>query len=443
MYLLKKSFSMMVMVSILVICLFTMVEAETTLTVWDQFFPSAQNELMKAFVEEFEANHPGVNVERSVLDTDSIRVVLKTALASKEGPDVFYYDAGPSFLGALIDPGLVYDLTEEYTKRGWDKRIANWAQLRVMNSGKIYGVPNEVEYTCVYYNKEIMEEIGMADKIISYPENPAVKTLSSFDDYIKILEAAKNAGYVPIAFANRDPGRGGHVFSYLVELTTGRDQIEEILFGDGVWNSQRVVESLQIFKDMNDNGYFPRNVNALGYDEGNSLFFMGQAATHITGTWLIADIMEQMPNPDVVDFFLLPTVAEENPMRAAAGIGSTWAVSSNSDNKELALEFLDYIMSVENARRWLEEGSIIPPINGIQPEKYELTHLMSAAVAGFLIPQGHGFNLDSVMPALWNDAMKNGTQAIINNQKSPQEVANDMQNAWITSKGNNDIWNAK
>lgn len=418
-------------------------QTQTTLTIWDQFFPTEQSDLMNQLIVEFEAEHPGVQVNRSILDTDSIRAVLRTALTSGQGPDVFYYDAGPGFLGMLIKAGLVYDLTDVYVEYGWTNRVAEWAQQRVMDHGRIYGFPNEVEYTNVYYNKEILAKLGMSDKVIPYAEDPAIKTLHSFQDYLDIVKAAKVAGYIPTAFANRDPGRGGHLFSYFMELTAGREKIDDILFGDGRWDIQEVVQALQLIKDLDDMEGFPRNVNALGYDEGNALFFMGQAATHITGTWLIADILEQVPNPSVIDFLLLPPVSSDIPLRAAAGLGSTWAISANSKNKDLAVEFLDYVMSQENAKRWLEQASVIPPLNGLETADYDLPAMTSSAVAGLDLPQGHGYNLDVIMPASWNSVMMNGIQAIINDQKTAQQVAEEMQKAWAEAKSAGNIWKAR
>src|SRR5919206_55213 len=79
--------------------------------------------------------------------------VVKTRLASNEGPDVFGYDTGPGFGGVLAKAGLVLPLTKAYKKYHW--RIYPWAKLRATYGGVTYGVPDQVEEVGIYYNKDL------------------------------------------------------------------------------------------------------------------------------------------------------------------------------------------------------------------------------------------------------------------------------------------------
>ena len=413
-------------------------EGGRTLTLWDQFFPESQSALMDSFISEFEKSRPGITVERSVYDTDAVRTVLRPALASGSGPDIFYYDAGPAFLGALVGAGLVHDLTDAYAERGLDKSLVPWAVERVSYGGRIWGVPNEIEYTNVYINLAVLEDLGLADTVVE-TENGALLTLRSLDDYRTILDAAAEAGLFGIAFANRDPGRGGHLFSYFVTLTAGKAVIDEILFGDGRWDSPEIIAAWELYRDLG--AYYLPSANAISYDEGNAVFFSGQAATHITGTWLVADIMSEVSDPSSMDFILLPSADPALPLSAAGGIGSAFAVSEGSENADIALDFLEFITTPRAGRRWLEEGSIIPPIPGLKPESYDLSPMTRRAVAGAVLPLA--YNLDVVMPEEWNEAMKNATQALLTGDTSPAEAAAAMQEAWAAAKAEGRIWKAR
>jgi raffinose/stachyose/melibiose transport system substrate-binding protein len=416
------------------------VAATTVINVWDQFFSEGPNKLMDEFVSEFEAAHPGVEIKRNVLDTDSIRATLPSALASGQGPDIFYYDAGPAFLGPLVEAGLVADLTKEYAARGWDKSLVAWPVERVTYNNKIWGVPNEIEYTNVYVNLEVLDQLGMKDKLIPAKDDPKLLTLKSLDDYKAILDAAKAKGLVPIAFGNRDPGRGGHLFSYFLTLTAGKDFVDSILFGNGRWDDAKVVDAWKLYKAYSDDGFYPPSPNAISYDEGNALFFNGQAATNVTGTWLVGDIMDQVADPSKFDFILLPPASPDLPLSAAAGIGSTFAVAEKSPNKALALDFLDFIMSKDAGKRWLTEASIVPPVKGIDIEGLNLPLMMQRVVQGANLPLS--YNLDVVMPAEWNDAMKTGTQSLLDGSSTPDEVAAKMEAAWEKAKTEGRIWKA-
>ncbi|MEM1996406.1 MAG: extracellular solute-binding protein [Thermoplasmatales archaeon] len=412
-----------------------MAQEKKTLILWDQFFPAAQSRFIDAVVAEFEQQHPEVNVERSVMDTESIRKVLKVALSADAGPDIFYYDSGPGFLGVLVRAGLVRDLSEDYEQRGWNQRFFQWTKERCSYDGRVYGVGNEIEYTCVFYNKAILRELGLENLVIPYPGEERVLTLKKYDDYLLICEKAKQAGYVPIAFANRDPGRGGHLQSYFYELVAGKEKVEEVMFGNGRWDSSEFVVAWQKFKELQDKGYFPPDVNAIDYDEGNMLFYIGKSPTHITGTWLIADIMEIMEDPSVADFFLLPPITEGLPMRAAAGIGSAFAISQGTRYPDIAADFIDYLFSPANAERWITEGYIIPPVE-VDLERIieKIPIMMQRAIVGAALPQGHGYNLDVVMPENVNYVTKSGIQALLAGEKTPEELAKEIQAAWEEAK---------
>ena len=66
---------------------------------------------LKAFEEE-----TGISVKLDVVPAENMRTVLQTQLRSGEGPDVFGYDTGPGFAGALEKAGLLYDLTDAYAE---------------------------------------------------------------------------------------------------------------------------------------------------------------------------------------------------------------------------------------------------------------------------------------------------------------------------------------
>jgi raffinose/stachyose/melibiose transport system substrate-binding protein len=437
----KKYGLLLTILLVLVLGFSVCAQDKKTIIIWDQFFPEAQSRFMDSVIAEFEEMNPEIQVERSVMDTESIRKVLKVSLTADAGPDIFYYDSGPGFLGVLAKSGLVYDLTDVYEQMGWNDKIFSWTKERCTYDGKTYGVGNEIEYTCVYYNNNILKDLGVDNLVVPYEAEPNLKTLKAYDDYLEICEKSKVANILPIAFANRDPGRGGHLQSYFYELVAGKDMIENVLFGDGRWDSPEFVEAWNVFKNLQDKGYFPPDVNAIDYDEGNMLFYSGKAATHITGTWLIADIMEIMDDPSVIDFLLLPPLTEGLPLRAAAGIGSAFAVSANTDYPQEAFAFIDYLFSPSVAERWVTEGYIIPPATfDITKIVEKIPPMMQEAIIGASLPQGHGYNLDVVLPENVNYVTKNGLQALIAGQKTAEELAKDIQAAWDEAKAKGDIF---
>jgi raffinose/stachyose/melibiose transport system substrate-binding protein len=409
------------------------------LVVWDQFYPASQDALMKELIAGFESQHNCV-VQRTLYTTEQLRATLRTALASGTGPDIFYYDAGPAFLGAFANAGLVYDLTGAYQRKGWNNTLAKWTVERTTYNGKKWGVPHEIEFTCLYYNKNILRQLGFENRVVKIPGSTDLYTLTGFNDYLAILDAAKKAGYISLSLGMRNnPGYGGHLFSYLATVCAGKDKIDNILFGNGSWEDPAIIQALTYFQDFQKQGYYTPSPNSVSYDETNALFFGGRIATNPAGTWLIADILDQVPNPDDIGLLLLPPVSG-NQISAASGLGSCFGVASSTKNPDLAVEFLDYITNKTSSEKWINQGQVIPANTTIDLSSIKLSRMMAQAIEGASL--NHAYNLDVVMPAEWNDAMTNGLQALVNGTDTPAGVASKMQRAWSTAKAAGNIWKA-
>jgi raffinose/stachyose/melibiose transport system substrate-binding protein len=411
-----------------------------TLVVWDQFFPASQDTLMKELITQFEKEHDCV-IQRTLYDTESLRTTLRSALASGTGPDIFYYDAGPAFLGAFANAGLVYDLTSAYASKGWNNTLASWTVERTTYNGKKWGVPHEIEFTCLYYNKEIVRRLGFESKIVKIPGSTDLYTFTSFQDYLDLLTAAKKDGTIALSLGMRgNPGYGGHLFSYLATVCAGKDKIDNILFGNGSWEDPAIIQALTYFQNFEKEGFYTPSPNSVSYDETNALFFGGRIVTNPAGTWLIADILDQVSNPDNIGLLLLPS-ASGQPVAAASGIGSCFSVAASTKNPALAVDFLDFITNKISAEKWINQGQVIPANTTINLGSIQLPRLMAQAIEGANL--NHAYNLDVVMPSAWNDAMGNGLQALLNNTDTPRGVAAKMQNAWAGAKTAGDIWKIK
>ena len=129
---------------------------------WDQF-PDVSDQMDK-IVADFNAAHPEHRGRRvRAIKPKPCSDVIKPALSSGTGPDIFYYNLGPGFAGVLAKAGLAMPLDDAYAEKGWDKRIYPWTRERSTFDGKSYGVANELEFIGVYYNKRMFEENGWAD----------------------------------------------------------------------------------------------------------------------------------------------------------------------------------------------------------------------------------------------------------------------------------------
>ena len=72
---------------------------------------------MDKIVADFNAAHPNIEVTRESYQIPKpCSDVLKTALGSGTGPDIFYYNLGPGFAGVLAKAGLLMPLDDAYAE---------------------------------------------------------------------------------------------------------------------------------------------------------------------------------------------------------------------------------------------------------------------------------------------------------------------------------------
>jgi len=170
--------------------------------------------LIEGRLDEFEAQNEGITVNLQTAPIDSMRSVLQTQLRSGEGPDVFRWGSGPSFGGALIEAGLVMDLTDAYEQNGWE--VYDFAKEQVTVDGKVYAIPGEPETIGVFYNKEVLDNLGIAEP-------------TSLAELDQAAAAAKAAGFVPFAVSDQEGWQGGHLLSMALSSRIGSERVQALI----------------------------------------------------------------------------------------------------------------------------------------------------------------------------------------------------------------------
>lgn len=395
------------------------------LVVWDQFTDPEISAVVDEIYAGFAEANPTVTIKREAVDNDQLRQTLRTSLSSGEGPDVIFYDAGPGYAGVLADAGLIVPLEEYAAEYGWKEKVAGTALQGTTIDGQLYGMPLQVDLIGMYVNNAVMEENGWT----------APATL---DEMLAFCKTASEAGTIPVAFADNPGWQAFHQISMTANQMIGADAMQEILYngGEANWESPEIVAAIKaFFVDMRDAGCFPEDVNALTYDDGNALFYAGDAALHTTGSWMIGDMEANMGEAAAdVTFVPFPALPGGKGQYWITGVGSAYYVTENSEHKDEAAAFIDYLFQPEVvAEGWVEKGKYAVPVEfdaaaveGSPLFKSVLDTLQSSLKGEAQL----GFNIDVMAPQAFNDAMLNGFQAILSGDKTPEELAAELQVAW-------------
>jgi raffinose/stachyose/melibiose transport system substrate-binding protein len=368
-------------------------------------------------VDRFEEQHPNIDLQREALQPDEVRREIQSRLRSKEPPDVFAYDTGPGFGGVLADAGLLRPLENAYKKHGWD--TYDWAKKRATYDGTVYGVPDQVEEITVYYNKDLVPEVP-----------------HTVEELRQICAELKGRGKTPLAFGNRDQYPASPLFSIGASNVLGREGLDNILYGEGRWDTLQVVEAIDLmFRDFVESGYYPKSPNVLNYDGANALFYSGEAAMNPTGTWLVSEIVQAVQDFDV-GFFPFPSI-DGSGISPPAGVGTGWFVAKDAKNPEGAITFIDYLLQNDTARLTIENLNTIPahPVDTEGLDVPELFKQVLDDLSEFPQAKDFGYNIDVLAPQNFNEVMYTGFREVIDGMRSPAEQAGALQRAWAEAKG--------
>ena len=381
---------------------------------WDQF-PDVSAQ-MDAVVADFNASQSNVEVVRESYTTETMRDVIKTALTSGTGPDIFYYDLGPAFAGVLAKANLLLPLDDAYKQYNWDRVLYRWTLSRSVYDDKIYGVANELEFIGIYYNKRIFKENNWA-------------TPESWDELMSLCGSAKKAGLHPIAFTNGPSWPTYHMFSIMMNNAVGRKRLAAMISGKESWDHPDTVDAIQkFFVDMKEAGCFPPSVNSISYEDGLALLQNGQAAMHPSGTWNVEAFSNPKKTSEPLGFFFLPPI-NNKPIVVPVGIGSGWVVNAKTKHPQEVIEFLNYLISDDMCKRWIVDINAVPayPCN---TEGMRISGLLSFAI-NIIGEQAEtaGYNIDVLTPNNFNKVMWDGFAGVLAGVKSPKEQAVDLEAA--------------
>jgi raffinose/stachyose/melibiose transport system substrate-binding protein len=391
------------------------------LRVWDQFTDPSESDNADAIYAAFMEKNPNITITREAFQTDQMRDTVNTAISSGTGPDLIFYDAGPGYAGVLADANLLLPLDDYAKQYGWTERVAAPAVEAATIDGKFYGMPLQTDLIGMFYNKTLLDKEGL-----EVPE--------TLDDLVAFCGQATEKGYIPIAFADNPGWEAFHQFSMTSNQMIGPEAMRALLFqNQGSWDTPEIVSAIQAyFVTLRDASCFPEDPAAITYEDGNSLFYGGQALLHTTGSWLTGEIEEQMPDTEV-GFVPFPEIAGGKGRVWISGVGSAWYITSSSQHPDEAAAFIDYLFSQEAVEKWIGVSRYFVPVDvdmtniDIGPlNKQIIETLQTAGEEGVQF----GYNVDVLAPPEFNDMMQNGFQAILAGDKTPEQQAADLQAAW-------------
>lgn len=312
-------------------------EQSGTLRLWHYEGPnSAMGIAWDRAIEIFEETHPGVTVEFEEKGFEQIQDTAQMVLNSADGPDIMEYNKGNATAGLLSSQGLLTDLTQPAEERGWTDMLSSSLQTTavynedgIMGSGNWYGVPNYGEFVLVYYNQDMFDEHG-------------VEVPTTLEEFEAVMDTFVEAGVTPLAVGGAEyPAQ--QIWYQLALTNADRDFVNAFQLREGEvdFHGPEMAAGAEKFVEWVEAGYISSDATGIPAEDMGVSFTAGDYPILISGTWWFGRFVDEITSFEWGTFLFPGTDLH------LGSSGNLWVVSENSENKELAYDFIDITMSEE------------------------------------------------------------------------------------------------
>lgn len=309
---------------------------------------NGQGLVEQKIIDDYMKENPNVTIKVEALDEEAYKTKFK-AYAMEGMPDVVSIWGQPSFLDEVLEAGVLAELNQDdYADYGFIPGSMDG----FMKDGKLYGLPRNTDINGFYYNKKMFDENGW-------------KVPTTFDELLELAKEINKKDIVPVAM---DGGEGWPLAVFMTGVLhkiTGSDYSDIITkaISEGDFSDPAIKKAVELMKDATDAGLFQKGFESQDYATAQNLFTNGKAAMFFMGSWessmaLNEDIPQEIR--ENIRVFMMPQVkdgkAKDTDILAWNGGG--YAVSANSEVKEEAIKFLNYMYQPDKLSKYGWENGV-------------------------------------------------------------------------------------
>lgn len=309
--------------------------ATGSLEVWAM---GAEGEALPELASTFMAENPDVTVNVTPVPWDSAHDKFTAAIAAGTTPDLA--QVGTTWMGEFVGLGAL-DATPDLIDP--DKFFAGAQQTTVVD-GVSYAVPWYVETRLVYYRTDIAEQAGLT------------QTPSDWDGLKEMARQMQANGGARWGIALQ-PGGTGSWQTVLPLMWSNGGQIVNEDVTEFTFDQQENVDALAYYQS-----FFTEQIANSAPVEGTteSDFVSGQVPMFISGPWMMAAV-EAAGGEGFADRYDVMTMPQAEVSASFIG-GSNLAVFRNTQNRDAAWKFVDFLTQEQTQVEWFGLTTDLPSV---------------------------------------------------------------------------------
>ncbi|GAF12483.1 N-acetyl-D-glucosamine ABC transport system, sugar-binding protein [Bacillus sp. JCM 19045] len=366
-------------------------------------------------VEQFNEEHDDIQLKIETTPHADYRTRLNTQAAGGQLPDIFQVWPGAE-LQPLVDGSAVGSL---------NNIVDNWTDNGLLNEdaladftfdGETYAIPSVQNPTSfVFYNVDMLADIGYD----TFPE--------TYDEFKQLITDLRAEETTPIALGNSASWVLQSVYiSTIADRFTGNDFLPSVLEGERSFTDDDFVGALGVIEELVEMEAFNADLNTIDDNQMVEYFLQERAAMLIDGNWGAISILTN--KTDEMNVGIAPIPLGDSGTISTV-YGNSWSLNADlSDEKREAGEtFLKWMFDEGFYQELIGVGRVVaaevdmPEDADLDPLFLDMLELSSEA------PPAPVY--DAVLPQAVNNVLQNELQAITIGRSTPEEAAQNIQNA--------------
>ena len=388
-------------------CTGVMAESEENVTLtWAVFETDNYTaEVWQHIIDAFEADNPGIKIEKVLMTGDSRPQFLKTMLSAGNMPDI---NIDPVDLAST--EGVYAEVPEELLAKFEDSAVVSFNGVKNL-------VPAYKAYrTQVFYNKHQFEDAGITE------------VPTTWDEFIEVCDTLQEAGYTPLMGVGA-ADIWATAFGYWTgvvnsELYTAYPNFnEDILSGELSWENDVLIDTLKSWQTLTP--YYHKGSMSFSNTQATSEFLSGSAAMFMDGAWSTTTIdNSEEYSADDFGTFMMPTPSGA---KTYCTMPQYWGVSETCENKEAAFKFCEYVLggNPDIYRYYLQADGTFSVTK--EPVTYEMGPVQTEFVNNLegytLVPEAMKVVGDNAFPTGFEDYTLKSLQNIFTGADVEQELS--------------------
>jgi multiple sugar transport system substrate-binding protein len=303
-----------------------------TIAYWDTG-NGTKGELIKALIAEYQKLHPNVTIK---FETDVKSDKIAVAVSAGTAPEIFEVaDFNmPKFMtvGALdpLPPAAWGEASVDGVLKAYLPNVLS----AMMDGGKLYGVPDQMNAHSLYVNNRLFREAGL---------DPAKDAPKTWDDVVKlnlVLTKRKENRIAQKGWEMRYAAE--HWLAQMFQILLYQNGGEMTRDGKPTFNGDAGMRALQVWKSVTVDPRVTQNTRFSPYQD----FAMEQDAMTFAGPH-VGPIVERI-NPAMKGNYTVALLPQTRPDRPATVLYSySWTVNARASTpqKRVAWDFIRHLSS--------------------------------------------------------------------------------------------------